>query len=138
MENDALDPTSLIQALAERGDVVAIMLVLVCGALIAWIKSGGAVALFGASSPKTADIGLTNAVTSMSEKVDQIDQRLTRVERDFEHLPDNEDYQTLQLAIARMDEKMIAISDALTATNRGLTRIEGIILTIATKGNSDG
>lgn len=117
--------TSLINEAAGRGDLVAVAVALLAAVIATWLK------LANPRDPEKADsMSGTKGIADVSARVNQLDKRLARVESDIEHLPTREELHIIELNLARMTERSIAIERTTEATGRAVGRIEDFMISV--------
>ena len=60
-----------------------------------------------------ADKADASACTFLAEKVDRLEDRATRIEKDMEHLPDKDATNKLNVALARIEGEMSTLSERI-------------------------
>ncbi|APE43640.1 hypothetical protein BOO69_09605 [Sulfitobacter alexandrii] len=71
---------------------------------------------------------------SVAERMDTFDKRLARVESDIEHLPTREEFHEMELTVARLDQRVMAIDRNTESTSRAVGRIEDFLISMKGKG----
>lgn len=126
-----MDFTPFLKALAERGDVLSLVVagLVALGALYFRRRSEGA----SDEPPDLTDIDA--GVTRLSGRLNQVESRLERLEADVEHLPTREEFHKMEIAMTRLDGRMETIDQRTSATGRAVGRIEDFLLKISGQSN---
>lgn len=67
----------------------------------------------------------------LTGRVSAIDQRISQVERDIQHLPTREEMHGLELEMTRMQGRMDGLERTTTATNHAVIRIEDFMYEVS-------
>lgn len=78
--------------------------------------------------------GPASRFESVAERMDTFDKRLARVESDIEHLPTREEFHEMELTVARLDQRVVAIDRNTESTSRAVGRIEDFLISMKGKG----
>ena len=72
--------------------------------------------------------GVAAGITHIGDRLDEIDKRVTAVERDIDQRPTKDDFFEVKLALARYEGEMKVIKEVGKQTNATVERIENFML----------
>lgn len=110
--------------MAGRGDVWGFMAILFVGLFVAWLRFGGK----RREEPNDTADEVAQMGKDVTAQIQRIDQRLSRVENDIEHLPTREEVHKMDVALAKMQSEMSGIDRVTKSSSFAIQRIENYIL----------
>jgi hypothetical protein len=70
---------------------------------------------------------------SINARLGKFDERINELEHDLASRPTRQDMHRLEMSLARMDERMSAMTSTVKATGEGVLRIENYLLDLSRK-----
>jgi hypothetical protein len=111
------------------------VVILAAGAVIARAKGW-----LGLGSPAKSDAPKGEAsgdvmteLRSINARLGKFDERINELEHDLASRPTRQDMHRLEMSLARMDERMSALTSNVKATGEGVLRIENYLLDLSRK-----
>jgi uncharacterized protein YlxW (UPF0749 family) len=111
------------------------VVILAAGAVVARAKGW-----LGLGSPPKANAHTSEAsgdvmteLRSINARLGKFDERINELEHDLASRPTRQDMHRLEMSLARMDERMSALTSNVKATGEGVLRIENYLLDLSRK-----
>ena len=110
--------------------------ILAAGAVIAKAKGwlGFSQSPKGSEPEAGTDDEVMTELRSINERLGKFDGRISEIEHDLASRPTRDDMKSLEISLARMDERMTALNSNVKATGAGVSRIENFLISLSGKG----